>query len=119
MKQHQFFQHLCIIKTAAKLVINKLKTKLPVNTPTAVVILIPVLGLILLTKLIKASLRKSAELKESFIDHLASRPPILNTVKYNNIVNDDELSWQENIKDILMNRQDLFPEAKQRQLHIY
>lgn len=82
-------------KTAAKLVINKLKTKLPVNTPTAVVILIPVLGLILLTKLIKASLRKSAELKESFIDHLASRPPILNTVKYNNIVNDDELSWQE------------------------
>lgn len=82
-------------KTAANIVINKLKTKLPVNTPTAVVILIPVLGLIMLAKLIKASLRKSAELKESFIDHLASRPPILNTVKYNNIVNDEELSWQE------------------------
>lgn len=57
--------------------------------------LIPILGLIFLLNLIKASLIKSKELKESFIEHLAKRPPILNTVKYNNIVNNSELSWQE------------------------
>lgn len=88
-------------KAAAKLVFDKLQNKLPVNTPAAVVILIPILGLIVLAKLIKASLRKSAELKEAFIDHLASKPPILNTVKYNNIVNNDELSWQEKYKRYL------------------
>lgn len=88
-------------KAAAKLVFNKLQNKLPANTPAAVVILIPILGLIVLAKLIKASLRKSAELKEAFIDHLASKPPILNTIKYNNIVNNDELSWQEKYKRYL------------------
>lgn len=57
--------------------------------------LLPILGFIFILNLIKASLVKSKELKESFIDHLAKRPPILNTVKYNNIVNNSELSWQE------------------------
>ncbi len=57
--------------------------------------LLPVLGLIVLLKLIKASLIKSKELKESFIEQLSKRPPVLNTVKYNNIVNNSELSWQE------------------------
>lgn len=57
--------------------------------------LLPILGFIFMLNLIKASLVKSKELKESFIDHLAKRPPILNTVKYNNIVNNSELSWQE------------------------
>lgn len=58
-------------------------------------VVIPILSLIFLLNLIKASLVKSKELRESFIEHLAKRPPILNTVKYNNIVNNSELSWQE------------------------
>lgn len=57
--------------------------------------LLPILGFIFVLNLIKASLIKSKELKDSFIEHLAKRPPILNTVKYNNIVNNSELSWQE------------------------
>ena len=57
--------------------------------------LLPILGFIFILNLIKASLVKSKELKDSFIEHLAKRPPILNTVKYNNIVNNSELSWQE------------------------
>ena len=57
--------------------------------------LLPILGFIFILNLIKASLVKSKELKESFIEHLSKRSPIINTVKYNNIVNNSELSWQE------------------------
>ncbi len=57
--------------------------------------LLPLLALIFISKFIKTSIRKSKELRESFIDNLSKRPPILNTVKYNNIVNNDELSWQQ------------------------
>lgn len=57
--------------------------------------LLPLLCLIFLVKFIKASFRTTQELKEAFIENLAKNSPILNTVKYNNIVNNSELSWQE------------------------
>lgn len=79
---------------------EKIKNKLIVfknsNLPKPIKFgLLPILGFIFVLNLIKASLIKSKELKDSFIEHLAKRPPILNTVKYNNIVNNSELSWQE------------------------
>ncbi len=84
------------IKEKALLLKTKLSNIKFSNLPRkAGILLIPVLALMIFINLIKASLIKSKELKESFIEHLAKHPPVVNTVKYNNIVNNEELSWQE------------------------
>lgn len=50
--------------------------------------LLPLLALIIISNILKS--KKSNNLKEPSISQ-----PILNTVKYNNIVNNNELSWQQ------------------------
>lgn len=84
------------VKTKTKLIIKEVEGKMPSGIPTALAfILIPILGIALIVKLIKASVVNSKALKESFMNHLAEQPPILNTLRYNNIVNNKELTWQE------------------------
>lgn len=57
--------------------------------------ILSLLGLIIIFNLLNALFNKTKAGKKSFTDGLAQRTPIINSVKYNNIVNNDELSWQE------------------------
>lgn len=84
------------VTSKVSLIIKEVQNKMPVGIPAALTfILIPILGIMLIAKLIKASVVNSKALKESFMNHLAEQPPLLNTLRYNNIVNNKELSWQE------------------------
>lgn len=90
------------IMTQAKSAINTLGNKMPANLITILmIILIPVIGLIVIANIIKAVFGNQKLLKQSFLSHLASQPPSLNTLKYNNIVNDKELNWQQKYKKYL------------------
>lgn len=90
------------LKTKTISTIKEVKHKMPVNIPTALAfILIPLLGIYTVIKLIKASLIKSNVLKESFINNLAEKPVKLDTLKYNNIVNNEELTWQQKYQKYL------------------
>lgn len=56
--------------------------------------LLPLLALIIISNILKS--KKSNNLREPAISR-----PILNTIKYNNIVNNNELSWQEKYRRYL------------------
>lgn len=73
-------------------------SNIPKNVGIATAILA---GLYIISNIIKVSAQRTKELKEAFIDHLAKTPPVVNTVKYNNIVNNNELSWQEKYQSYL------------------
>ena len=90
------------IQTKAQTIYKEVESKMPVSLATVLTfILIPILGVIIISKIIKASLLTSKALKESFLNHLAEQPPILNTLRYNNIVNDKELNWQQKYQKYL------------------
>lgn len=94
-------QEMPVLKQENKLIsaIKKLKgTNIPKNAGIVIAVLA---GLITLSNIIKALTQKSKEIKEAYINHLANTPPVVNTVKYNNIVNNKELSWQEKYQSYL------------------
>lgn len=53
------------------------------------------IGLMMFINLVKAVFAKTQEYRTGYVDNLSGHQPVVNTVKYNNIVNDDELSWRE------------------------
>lgn len=73
---------------------NKLSGRIPKNMPmTLILIIIPLVCIMTLIKLIRASIQKSNVLKKAFIDNLAKQnAPAVN---YDNIINNENLSWQE------------------------
>lgn len=76
---------------------NKISERVPKNMPmTIALIIIPVLCLMTLIKLIRASIQKSNILKKSFIDNLSTQEKPVET--YENIINNENLSWQEKYK---------------------
>lgn len=90
------------IKTKTLIKLKEVKHRMPVSIPTAIAfILIPLIGIVSIIKLIKSSLIKSNVLKESFINNLEEKPVMLNSLKYNNIVNDEELTWQQKYQKYL------------------
>ena len=75
---------------------NKILGRMPKNMPiTIAVILIPILCIIALFNLIRASLRNSNLLKKSFMDNIAKRKNVVQVPNYDNIINNENLSWQE------------------------
>lgn len=75
---------------------NKILGRMPKNMPiTIAVILIPILCIIALFNLIRASLRNSNLLKKSFMDNIAKRKNVAQVPNYDNIINNESLSWQE------------------------
>lgn len=57
------------------------------------------IGVLLALKILKSALSKAV--RKPFIDELSEHQPVLNTVKHNNIVNDENLNWQEKYKTYL------------------
>lgn len=73
---------------------NTIQQRMPDNMPlTIAIVLIPLICLITLFKVIKASVIKSNILKKSFADNLSKKP--IETPSYDNIINNESLSWQE------------------------
>ncbi len=92
--------------------INKIKNSInnknnkgivPNMLTTFVIIMCSLLGLTLLFKLIKKSVENSNFLKQSFKEHLMSKPAEVKN--YDDIVNDNDLSWQEKYKKFVDNAQ--------------
>lgn len=75
--------------------LQKFKNTLKKTAKTAGITVLSLLGLLIISNILKAIFSSNKTEKESFAEGLANRQPILNSVKYNNIVNNDELSWQE------------------------
>ena len=65
------------------------------------IILAVLAGLGIISNILKVFALERKKLKDAFIDHLAKTPPVINTVKYNNIVNNNELSWQQKYQSYL------------------
>lgn len=83
-------------------VISEVANKMPIGIATILFfILTPLIGLYIISKIIKATLVNSKILKDSFLNHLAEQPPALNTLRYNNIVNDKDLNWQQKYQKYL------------------
>ncbi len=75
---------------------NKILGRMPKNMPiTIAIIFIPILCIIALFNLIRASLRNSNLLKKSFMDNIAKRKNVVQVPNYDNIINNENLSWQE------------------------
>lgn len=73
---------------------NKISGRMPKNMPvTFTIIVIPLICLLALIKIIRASLRKSQILKKSFLDNISKSKKTVPT--YDNIINNENLSWQE------------------------
>lgn len=73
---------------------NSLSGRIPKDMPmTLALILIPLICIMILIKLIRASVQSSNILKKSFIDNLSKQEP--QAASYDNIINNEHLSWQE------------------------
>lgn len=57
------------------------------------VALLPIIGLLVLIRMIRTSVQRSNILKQSFMENLNNRPDV--PVNYDEIISNDELSWQE------------------------
>ena len=70
--------------------------RMPQNMPlTIALILIPLLCIITLFNIIRASLKNSQLLKKSFMENISKRPQKAAAQNYDNIINNENLSWQE------------------------
>ncbi len=74
--------------------LQKVKTGIKKSAKTAGYTLLTLLGLIIISNILKAISKNSKSNGESF-NGVSAGMPIANSVKYSNIVNNDELSWQE------------------------
>ncbi len=72
---------------------------LPNLSVTLAMILIPLLGLIFLLKLIKASIINSNFLKNSFKEHINAQPVL--ATDYEDIISDPSLNWQEKYRQFV------------------
>lgn len=73
---------------------NSLSGRIPKDMPmTLALILIPLICIMILIKLIRASVQSSNILKKSFIENLSKQAP--KAASYDNIINNEHLSWQE------------------------
>ena len=85
-------------------VANEQKTKAPIdilgrmpkNMPvTIAIILVPLIFILGLFNLIRNSLRNSQLLKKSFMDNISKRNQTAPVQNYDNIINNENLNWQE------------------------
>lgn len=75
---------------------NKVSGKLPEQIPvTLALILVPIICIIALFNIIRASLRNSQMLKQNFFDNLSRNKKAKMPSEYDNIINNENLSWQE------------------------
>lgn len=98
-KEKTLPSHMLVLNSTieqCKQTIQEVLNNMPAGvTAILMFILLPIIGLLVVARIIKAALVNSKILKESFLNHLAERPTSLNTLKYNNIVNNKDLNWQQ------------------------
>ncbi len=75
---------------------SKLEGRIPDDMPlTIALIIVPILCVIALFNLIRSSLQNSQMLKRSFFDNLTKSKQQQPVANYDNIINNENLSWQE------------------------
>lgn len=82
-------------------ILSKIKHKAKKGLKPVGITLASLFGLIFISRLIRAIAATTKEVKASFVEQLAQNHSNSETFKYNNITDDDELSWQEKYKRYL------------------
>lgn len=82
-------------------ILSKIKHKAKKGLKPVGITLASLFGLIFISRLIRAIAATTKEVKASFVDQLAQNYSSSESFKYNNITDDDELSWQEKYKRYL------------------
>lgn len=82
-------------------ILSKIKHKAKKGLKPVGITLASLFGLIFISRLIRAIVATTKEVKASFVDQLAQNHSNSESFKYNNITDDDELSWQEKYKRYL------------------
>lgn len=82
-------------------ILSKIKHKAKKGLKPVGITLASLFGLIFISRLIRAIAATTKEVKASFVDQLAQNHSNSESFKYNNITDDDELSWQEKYKRYL------------------
>lgn len=82
-------------------ILSKIKHKAKKGLKPVGITLASLFGLIFISRLIRAIAVTTKEVKASFVEQLAQNHSNSESFKYNNITDDDELSWQEKYKRYL------------------
>ena len=82
-------------------ILSKIKHKAKKGLKPVGITLASLFGLIFISRLIRAIAATTKEVKASFVEQLAQNHSNSESFKYNNITDDDELSWQEKYKRYL------------------
>ena len=82
-------------------ILSKIKHKAKKGLKPVGITLASLFGLIFISRLIRAIAATTKEVKASFVEQLAQNHSSSESCKYNNITDDDELSWQEKYKRYL------------------
>lgn len=82
-------------------ILSKIKHKAKKGLKPVGIALASLFGLIFISRLIRAIAATTKEVKASFVEQLAQNHSNSESFKYNNITDDDELSWQEKYKRYL------------------
>lgn len=82
-------------------ILSKIKHKAKKGLKPVGIALASLFGLIFISRLIRAIAATTKEVKASFVEQLAQNHSSSESFKYNNITDDDELSWQEKYKRYL------------------
>ena len=82
-------------------ILSKIKHKAKKGLKPVGITLASLFGLLFISRLIRAIAATTKEVKTSFVEQLAQNNSNSESFKYNNITDDDELSWQEKYKRYL------------------
>lgn len=82
-------------------ILSKIKHKAKKGLKPVGITLASLFGLIFISRLIRAIVATTKEVKASFVEQLAQNHSNSESFKYNDITDDDELSWQEKYKRYL------------------
>ena len=82
-------------------ILSKIKHKAKKGLKPVCITLASLFGLIFISRLIRAIAATTKEVKASFVEQLAQNHSNSESFKYNDITDDDELSWQEKYKRYL------------------
>lgn len=82
-------------------ILSKIKHKTKKGLKPVGITLASLFGLLFISRLIRAISATTKEIKTSFVEQLAQNNSNSESFKYNNITDDDELSWQEKYKRYL------------------
>ena len=82
-------------------ILSKIKHKAKKGLKPVGITLASLFGLIFISRLIRAIAATTKEVKASFVEQLAQNHSSSESFKYNDITDDDELSWQEKYKRYL------------------